>query len=154
MAVIIRKARVQDVKGIHRLLINSRDHDALVLPRSLNELYSRLRDFVVADEDGAVVGCCALSLTWEDLAEVRSLVVGKECRGRGLGRKLIDAVLSEAVTIGIYKVFTLTEQTVFFEKMGFSKTDMSNLNQKVWQDCLNCPRFPDLCNEVAMIIEL
>lgn len=151
---MIRKARIKDVKAIHSLLMHTEEHDGLVLPRSFSQLYSHLRDFVVAVEDGKIIGCCALSLIWEDLAEIRSLVVSPEHRGKHLGRKLVEACLSEAVTLGIYRVYTLTEVTGFFARLGFEEEGMESLNQKIFLDCLNCPRFPDLCNEVAMTINL
>ncbi len=152
---MIRKARIEDVKIIHRLLIHQEEHDGLVLPRSYSQLYSHLRDFyVTTDENDNVIGCCALNIIWENLAEIRSLVVLPEHRGKGLGRKLVDACLSEAVTLGIFKVYTLTVQTEFFAHLGFVNEEMNALNQKVFADCLNCPRFPDLCNEVAMVMAL
>jgi amino-acid N-acetyltransferase len=152
---MIRKARISDVKAIHGLLMHREEHEGLVLPRSFSQLYSHLRDFfVVVNDDDAVIGCCALNIIWENLAEIRSLVVAPEYRGNKLGRKLVEVCLSEAVTLGIYKVYTLTEQTGFFAHLGFETEDMDQLNQKVFADCLNCPRFPDHCNEVAMIMNL
>jgi len=152
---MIRKARIEDVKAIHGLLMHRDQHEALVLPRSFSQLYSHLRDFfVVVDEEDNVIGCCALSIIWENLAEIRSLVVAAPHRGKRLGRKLVEVCLSEAVTLGIYKVYTLTEQTGFFSHLGFVEEDMETLNQKIFLDCLNCPRFPDHCNEVAMIMNL
>lgn len=152
---MIRKARIEDVKAIHGLLMHNEEHDGLVLPRSISQLYSHLRDFVVVvDDDGTVIGCCALNIIWENLAEIRSLVVLPEHRGKKLGRKLVETCLSEAVTLGIYKVYTLTEQEGFFAHLGFEYEAMEKLNQKVFADCLNCPRFPDHCNEIAMIINL
>ncbi|EGB15716.1 GCN5-related N-acetyltransferase [Pseudodesulfovibrio mercurii] len=152
---MIRKARIGDVKAIHGLLMRTDEHDGLVLPRSFSQLYSHLRDFVIAlDDDGTVIGCCALNIIWDNLAEIRSLVVKSSHRGKNLGRKLVETCLSEAVTLGIYKVYTLTEVPGFFAKVGFVQEEMDNLNQKIFLDCLNCPRFPDLCNEVAMIINL
>ncbi|WP_272698978.1 N-acetyltransferase [Desulfovibrio sp. Fe33] len=152
---MIRKARIEDVKSIHGLLMLTDQHDGLVLPRSFSQLYSHLRDFVVAlDDDGNVIGCCALNIIWDNLAEIRSLVVESSHRGRKLGRKLVETCLSEAVTLGIYRVYTLTEVPAFFERVGFEPEEMDNLNQKIFLDCLNCPRFPDLCNEVAMTINL
>ena len=104
---MIRKARIEDVKVIHSLLIRNEEHDELVLPRSFSQLYSHLRDFFVTlDEDGKVLGCCALNIIWDNLAEIRSLVILPEHRGKKLGRKLVEACLSEAVTLGIYKVYT------------------------------------------------
>lgn len=152
---MIRKARIEDVKAIHGLLMHREEHEGLVLPRSFSQLYSHLRDFfVIIDDNDKVIGCCALNIIWENLAEIRSLVVEPEHRGKKLGRKLVEACLSEAVTLGIYKVYTLTEQAGFFSHLGFVEEEMDNLNQKVFADCLNCPRFPDHCNEVAMVITL
>lgn len=152
---MIRKARIGDVKAIHGLLMHNEEHDGLVLPRSFSQLYSHLRDFfVIVDEGGTVIGCCALNIIWDNLAEVRSLVVSPEQRGKKYGRQLVEACLSEAVTLGIYKVYTLTEQTGFFAHLGFMEENMDSLNQKIFIDCVNCPRFPDHCNEVAMVMNL
>lgn len=152
----LRKARITDVKGVHRLIMNTSADDGLVLPRSYNQLYSHLRDFfVVVDEEKGdeVLGCVALAICWENLAEVRSLVVAREARGHGLGRKLVEACLSDAVTLGIYRVFALTNTPDFFRHMGFVEVSKDSLPQKVWSDCLNCPRFPD-CDEIALHMEL
>jgi amino-acid N-acetyltransferase len=152
----LRKARITDVKGVHKLLMNTKADDGLVLPRSYNQLYSHLRDFFVVVDEAApedILACCALSICWENLAEVRSLVVTETLRGQGLGRKLVDACVSDALTLGIYKVFALTNTQSFFLKMGFTEVSKDSLPQKVWSDCLNCPRFPD-CDEVAMLMEL
>lgn len=150
----IRKARMQDVKAIHKLLMEC-SGQGLLLPRPLNQLYGHLREFFVIDpDDGAsIVGCCALAIAWDGLAEVRSLAVDESARKMGFGRKLVDACLSEAVTLGIYKVFTLTYQDSFFRKMGFVEVSKDVLPQKVWADCINCPKFPE-CDEIAMQIEL
>jgi len=135
--------------------MHNEEHDGLVLPRSFSQLYSHLRDFfIVKDETDTVIGCCALNIIWDNLAEIRSLVVLPEHRGKKLGRKLVEAGLSEAVTLGIHKVYTLTEQTGFFAHLGFVEEGMDKLNQKVFIDCMTCPRFPDHCNEVAMVMAL
>lgn len=154
MGAYLRKARVQDVKTIHKLLMEC-SQDGLLLPRPLNQLYGHLREFYVVDpDDGSdIVGCCALSIIWEDLAEIRSLAVAESARGAGWGRKLVDVCMSEAVTLGIYKVFTLTYQVPFFSKLGFEEVSKDTLPQKVWADCINCPKFPE-CDETAMCIEL
>ncbi|MGE4298676.1 MAG: N-acetyltransferase [Desulfovibrionaceae bacterium] len=154
-AHIIRKARVQDAKPIHALLMEC-SAQGLLLPRSFNAIYSHLRDFYVASPDAertGVSGCCALSIAWADLAEIRSLVVGEALRGKGLGRKLVEACLSESVTLGIFKVFTLTYQPRFFEKVGFREVTKDMLPQKVWADCIHCPKFPE-CDETAMLLEM
>jgi len=99
------------------------------------------------------VGCCALAICWEDLAEIRSLAVDETARNQGLGANLVEAALSEAVTLGLFRVFTLTYRVHFFQRLGFVETPKDKLPQKVWADCLNCPKFPE-CDETAMLIEL
>lgn len=151
---VLRKATMADVKPIHGLLMACANK-RLLLPRSYNELYSHLRDFLVVEntEAAEMVGCCALAITWEGLAEVRSLAVIESAQGQGLGRRLVEACVSDAVTFGIYKVFALTYQVAFFRKLGFDEVSKDILPQKVWADCLKCPQFPE-CDEVAMMIEL
>ncbi len=150
----IRRARVQDVKVIHSLLLHSAK-DGLLLPRPLGELYRQVRDFFVVAprEKGPVLGCCALAITWEDIAEVRSLAMDDSLQKQGWGSRLVEACLSEAVSLGIYRVFTLTYRTGLFERMGFHVVEKDILPQKVWADCLNCPKFPE-CDEIAMLMEL
>ncbi len=150
----LRKARIQDVKTIHGLLMESARGE-LLLPRSYTQLYSHLRDFyVLAPKDsGDIKGCCALSICWEGLAEIRSLVVHTDLRKQGWGGKLVEACLSEAVTLGVFKVFTLTYQKDFFAKMGFVEVNKEDLPQKVWADCIHCPKFPE-CDEIAMVMEM
>jgi len=149
----LRKARITDVPGIHKLLMDFAKQ-GLVLPRSYSELYGQLRDYLVlTDEKNNVFGCCGLSIVWEDLAEIRSLVVAQSKQGQGWGKKMVETCLSEAITLGIYKVFVLTYQQNFFEHLGFKVVDKSVLPQKVWADCLKCPKFPE-CDEIAMLIEM
>ncbi len=150
----IRKARVQDVKTIHGLLMHFYKL-GLLLPRSYNELYSHLRDFFVVAPfaGGPVVGCCALSITWEDLAEIRSLAVAETMQRQGWGKRLVEACLSEAVTLGLYRIFALTYQVDFFASQGFEEVSKDVLPQKVWSDCIKCPKFPE-CDEIAMAMDL
>jgi amino-acid N-acetyltransferase len=154
-AIRLRKASIQDVSAIHGLLM-SNSQKGLLLPRSYNDLYSHLRDFLVLENTGEnrVIGCCALGITWKNLAEIRSLVVGESVRRQGWGRRLVEASLSEALTLGIYRVFTLTYQVPFFTENGFQEVDKEQLPQKVWAECLHCPKYPDCCDEVAMLHEL
>ena len=148
----IRKATIADIKAC-RTLINSFARDDMMLARSLSELYENVRDLFVCDDDDAVVGCAALHVMWEDLAEVKSLAVAKPHQGRGLGGRLLQACLDEARGLGIARVFTLTYQRDFFAKQGFAETPKDTLNHKVWSECVRCPHFPD-CDEIAMDIRL
>lgn len=152
MSSKIRKASVADAKLIHKL-VNDFARKEQMLPRSLNDIYECLRDFVVLDEDGQIKGVCALRILWEDLAEVRSLVVPEEFQGKGIGSKLVKRCLKDAADLGIKKVFALTYRDDFFKRVGFKDINKNKLPQKIWGDCLRCHKFPD-CDETAVIITL
>ncbi len=150
---MIRKAKIGDVRAIHSLLNHFADQ-GLLLPRSLSELYDSLRDYAVYETPaGEVGGVVALHICWEDLAEVRSLAVAESCQAKGVGRSLVEFCLTEAIALGIYKVFTLTYQSAFFEKLGFNVVDKAQLPHKIWADCVKCPKFPN-CDESALLMEL
>ena len=148
-ALKIRKAHISDIKEIQKL-VNEFARKEQMIPRSLNELYENLRDFVIAEEKKKIVGVCALHVLWDDLAEVRSLAVNKEFHKKGVGRKMVEECLIEAKELGIKRVFVLTYQSDFFKKLGFKDTDKADLPQKIWGDCIRCPKFPE-CDENALI---
>lgn len=149
---MIRKARLNDVKEIQRL-IKQYSTRGEILPRSLVELYDHLRDFFVYIKNRKVVGICALHVCWEDLGEIRSLAVQEELRKMGIGMALVKACLKEAKALGIKRVFALTYRPDFFERLDFKVVDKSILPHKIWTDCLKCVKFPD-CDEVAVLKEL
>lgn len=149
---MVRKAILQDARQIHQLLLTYAK-DGIVLPRSLMEIFEAIRDFYVFVEDHQVVGAAALNICWEDLAEVRSLVVSEGFAGRGIGRHLVEACLSEARQLGIGRVFALTYQQQFFEKLGFQVIEKAELPQKIWGDCIKCAKFPE-CDEIALSLRL
>jgi amino-acid N-acetyltransferase len=148
----IRKAGVKDLKEVQKL-INEFARREEMIPRSINELYENTRDFFICEDRGKICGTCALHVLWEDLAEVRSLAVRKEYQKMGIGRKLVKRCLADAKDIGIGRVFVLTYQPDFFRKLGFAAIDKSALPQKIWGDCVRCPKFPE-CDEHALIVEL
>ena len=155
---MVRNARMEDIKAIYGLLTAYADK-GLLLGRSLSSLYDQLRDFLVFCDDaeegkpeGEVLGVCALHVCWENLAEIRSLAVAPDFHGRNIGSRLVKDCLEEARRFGITKVFTLTYQPDFFQKLGFRPIDKNELPHKVWSDCLQCPKFPD-CNEEALLWE-
>jgi amino-acid N-acetyltransferase len=143
---------MSDVKGIHGLIAEyARKGD--MLPRSLADIYENLRDyFVFLGEDGELVGSAAIHIMWEDLAEVRSLAVREGEMRRGVGTQLVESCISEAIVLGIGRVFALTYKPDFFEKLGFHIVDKAELPQKIWADCLKCSKFPD-CDEVALVAD-
>jgi amino-acid N-acetyltransferase len=147
---MIRTARMEDVKPIHTL-INDFAGEGMLLNRSISSLYDKLRDFhVYTDEDNTLIGVCALQITWENLAEVRSLAVRTESQGRGIGSQLVRSCLDEAEKFGIERIFTLTYQPGFFRKLGFKDIDKKELPHKIWSDCIHCHKFPD-CDEDALM---
>jgi amino-acid N-acetyltransferase len=152
---MLRKARIDDVKTIHRM-INSSSGKGEMLPRSLMDIYNSLRDFVVCYDESSsrIIGICAMNIIWENLAEIRSLFVDENHREKGIGRKLVEACISEAITLGLFKIFTLTYKKEFFIQLGFKEIDRNLLPEKIWSDCFRCSKYPDYCDEVAMIVEL
>ncbi|MEI9477188.1 MAG: N-acetyltransferase [Deltaproteobacteria bacterium] len=149
---MIRKARISDVKEIQQLikLYSARGN---ILPRSLSDLYDHLRDIFVFVRNRKVIGVCALHICWDDLAEIRSLVVREEARNKGIGLKLVKACLEESKILGVKRIFALTYEPEFFGRLGFEKVDKAGLPHKIWTDCLKCVKFPD-CDEEAMIKEI
>jgi amino-acid N-acetyltransferase len=150
---MMRKARIGDVKIIHRM-INVSAGKGEMLPRSLMDIYGSLRDFFIYEESDAIGGVCAMNIIWENLAEVRSLYVEESCRGRGIGRKLVEACISEGITLQLYRIFTLTYRKEFFAHLGFKEVERSSLSEKIYSDCFRCSKYPDYCDETAMVIEL
>jgi amino-acid N-acetyltransferase len=149
---MIRKARIEDVRTI-QAIVNGYAEQGQMLPRSLNDLYESIRDFSVFGEEGAVVGVCALHISWEGLAEIRSLAVRADRTGRGIGAALVASCLEEARELGADRVFVLTYQEAFFGRRGFAPIDKKELPHKIWTDCLNCVKFPN-CDETSLSITL
>lgn len=151
--VIIRNAHSHDVKGIHGLLMACAAK-GLLLPRALSHLYRHIRDFYVAEAaDGRLVACCALAPTWEHLAEICSLVVDESMRRQGLGVRMVRRCLEDCAKLRLSRVFALTYQEGFFQSMGFTIVDKDVLPQKIWADCVHCPKYPD-CDETAVLMDL
>ncbi|MDD5614219.1 MAG: N-acetyltransferase [Candidatus Omnitrophica bacterium] len=148
----IQKPGVKDAPKIYQL-INRASKEYEVLPRALGYIFENIRDFWVAEEKNCIIGCVALHFVWEDLAEIKSLVVDDDFKGKDIGGSLVKMALGEAEEYRIKKVFVLTFIPDYFKKFGFKVVDKSELPHKIWAECINCPKFPD-CNEEAMIKEL
>jgi amino-acid N-acetyltransferase len=149
---LIRNARLDDVPAI-RDLINSHAERGRMLFRSLADLYESIRDFKLYELEGQVAGCCALEIFWSDLAEIKSLAVRADCQRRGIGTALVRAVIEEARQLHLPRVFALTLEKDFFEKLGFQKVPMDSLPLKVWSDCVRCSKQAQ-CDEIAMMLEV
>lgn len=149
---VVRKARVEDVPRIQKLIHIFADRGEM-LHRSLNELYETMRDFTIVEEDGHIVACAAIHVTWDDLAELKSVAVAPQAQGRGYGKMVVQRCLDEARELGLRRVFALTYKPEFFSRFGFQIIDRSMLPHKVWGECIKCHKFPN-CNETAMMCYL
>jgi len=145
----MEKATIKDAPQMHQL-INYFAGKELMLPRPLSEIYENIRDYFVVRQGERVIACAALHVSWEDLAEIRSVAVAEESQRHSLGAQLVEACLNEAKELGIHTIFCLTYQPAFFEKFGFAQVDKMTLPRKVWSECYSCPKFPD-CDEVALV---
>jgi amino-acid N-acetyltransferase len=145
----IRSARVTDVKAMHQLIGFYAERKEM-LPRPINDLYENIQEFFVAEDKGKVVACCALHVSWEDLAEVKALAVAEDYHHRGLGTTLVLACHKKARELEIKKSFALTFKPDFFIKLGYSKIAREKLPHKIWGECVRCPLFPD-CGETSLI---
>ncbi len=146
----IEKAKIGDVPQIQQL-VNSFADKGEMLARPLSEIYENLRDYFVVRDGNKIIGCCALHVSWSDLAEVKALAVAESTQRQGLGAKLVASCIAEAKELDIPIVFCLTYKPVFFGKQGFIEVDKMKLPKKVWTECFHCPKFPD-CGETAMFL--
>lgn len=144
----LRNAKISDARTISALINCYAEHDKMLF-RSLAEIYENLQAFLVAEVGEAIVGCCALEIIWSDLAEIKSLAVGPTQKGKGVGRALVEAALERARQLGVPRVFALTLEPEFFERVGFSVVSKDDLPMKVWSDCARCPKQQE-CDEIAV----
>ncbi len=148
----VRAAAIYDVPEIYHLL-EGYARQGNLLPRPMSELYRHLRDFFVIELEQHVAACGALEIFTEDLGEVRSLVVAERYRGRGLGQRIVQHIVSEARALGLRRVMALTYVPVFFHKLGFATVSKGALPEKVWGICVKCYKF-NHCDETAVLLEL
>jgi len=152
MEVTCRKAKPEDVDDLYNL-IRGYAEKGIMLPRSKEALSRLIDDFYVAEADGRFVGCGSLCLLAPDLAEIRSLGIDEEYKGKGIGRILIRELVEEARRREIPKVMALTMEVPFFERNGFSVVPKEIFPEKVWTDCIHCPKR-DRCDETAVLMRL
>ncbi|MBN1579632.1 MAG: N-acetyltransferase [Anaerolineae bacterium] len=149
--MIVHRATLGDVEEMHRL-INYFASKELMLPKSRNSLYQHIRDFFVIKKDDTFAGCGALHVLWSDLGEIRSLAVDERYQGNGVGRKIVKALLRDAADLRLPRVFALTYQEAFFERLGFVQVEKETMPRKVWGECMDCPKFPN-CDEIAVVMD-
>ena len=161
---IVRKAKISDAVKIKKI-VDPYAQQGIMLFRPIYAIYGDIRDFFVAEKNRQIIGCCSLHILGREykpgqkglvLAEIRSLAIAEKHQKQGVGTHLVEACVKEAKGMGIDKIFTLTSQenVEFFKKIGFQEARKSKLPQKIWQECINCPRFPKECNEVALVLNI
>ena len=146
--LVVEPATADDIDAMHQL-IETTSRTTTVLPRSRENIGLHLRDFLVVREGARILGCGALALFTRQLAEIKSLVVVPELRGRGVGQRLVRALVDEGRRLGVRRIFALTDNPPFFERAGFTRVDKATLPHKVWNECIHCPKFLN-CQEDAV----
>ncbi|HEY4022359.1 MAG TPA: amino-acid N-acetyltransferase [Pseudonocardiaceae bacterium] len=130
-ALIVRRARVGDARTMKALIDSYAGR--VLLAKELVTLYESVQEFWVAELDGAVAGCGALHVLWEDLAEVRTVAVDPELRGRGIGHAIVDQLVKQARNLGLARVFVLTFETGFFARHGFVAIEGAPVSHEVYE---------------------
>lgn len=146
--MLYRKASLGDAEQIYTLA-NLYAERGEMLSRARYQIYENIRDFVIAEDQGELVGMGALHIMWSDLAEIRTLAVAEKCQRKGVGTKIVDGLILDGKELGVKRFFALTYRPEFFSACGFQEEDKNNMPQKVWMECINCTKFPN-CDEICM----
>jgi amino-acid N-acetyltransferase len=149
VALEVRKARMCDIAPILDL-INGYAAKGIMLPRTELELSEHIRDFSVVLSDGRLLGCGALHFYTPTTAEIRSLAVAESAKTKGVGRRVVEALVDEALDYDLDGVFAFTYVPEFFRKVGFREVERGALPLKAWKDCLRCPKF-QCCDEIPVV---
>ena len=148
---IYRKPNFGDIEDIFTL-INDYAAEGIMLPKSRSTLYETIREMIVAvDESDKVIGVGALHVTWNEMAEVRSMAVNRDYTRHGIGAEIVKRLIEEGKSFGVKQFFTLTYKPGFFQTLGFRTITKDELPHKIWRECIDCPKFPN-CDEIAMIL--
>ncbi|MFP3126672.1 MULTISPECIES: N-acetyltransferase [Bacillaceae] len=150
--MLIRKAVMSDTESIYKL-ISEYAKEGKLLARTYASIYEDLQSFVVAVLNNEVVGISSLTILDRNLAEVRSLAVNPAYVGKGIGKALVKQIIKETGNLEITKLISLTYQIEFFSKLGFNQVDKNELPQKMWKDCITCPKLHS-CDETAMLMNV
>ena len=132
----IRPAKSTDVKGI-RKLIDTYAPARRLLSKETVTLYESVQEFTVAVDNGEVIGCGALHVLWEDLAEVRTVAVAEQYRGQGIGHRILEAIIQRGREIGVKRIFCLTFETEFFGRHGFEEIHGTPVDPEVYTQLLH-----------------
>ena len=131
----VRPARTSDIKAIHKLIVDFASGGRMLQKETVT-LYESVQEFMVAVEDGQVVGCGALHVLWEDLAEVRSVAITEKLRGNGIGNQILERIIDRARELGLARIFCLTFETKFFGRHGFEEIQGTPVEPEVYAQLL------------------
>jgi amino-acid N-acetyltransferase len=131
----VRPARTSDIKAIHKLIVDFASGGRMLQKETVT-LYESVQEFMVAVEDGKVVGCGALHVLWEDLAEVRSVAITENLRGNGIGNLILERIIDRARDLGLSRIFCLTFETKFFGRHGFQEIQGTPVEPEVYAQLL------------------
>jgi amino-acid N-acetyltransferase len=133
----IRRARVTDVRAIRRL-VDMYAGPGRLLAKPTVTLFEDVQEFWVAEdpETHDVMGCGALHVMWEDLAEVRTVAVDDAYQGRGIGHRIVERLLDTARELGVRRVFCLTFEVRFFAQHGFRPLLGTPVTPEVFEELL------------------
>lgn len=147
------KAKLSNISQMQEL-VKEEVESGVILERNENEMATTIRSYFIAKDGDKIVGFVALHIHTLLLAEIRSLIVSKEQRGKNIGANLVNIASDEGRELGVKQVLTLTYQKEFFEKLGFVEIDKESIPEsKIWADCIKCKHFP-ICNEISLIKEI
>ena len=153
MDIRFYKPTVADITKMQDIVREEVDKGKILL-RTADEMATTIRSYTVVEVDGKMAGFTATHIHSPRLAEVRSLVVGKDFRGLKLGKQLVESCIKEAKEYGIAQLLSLTYEQGFFESCGFRVISKEEIPEhKIWADCIRCKHFP-ICDEIAMVIDL
>jgi len=147
--ITCRKASPADVDALHDLIQNYAAQ-GIMLPRSREALLRHIDSFFVAEEAEKLIGCGSLFRLGSDLVEIRSLGMAEGYKGKGLGTMIVSALIEEAKAQNVPKIMALTYAVDFFVKNGFTVVEKEIFPEKVWTDCVHCPK-QDRCDEIAVV---
>ncbi len=153
MIVKIFKPTVVDIPLMQEL-VKTEVENGNILHRNQNEMATTIRSYLAIKDNNRFIAFVALHIHTIQLAEIRSLIVKKEYRKQGLGKKLIQAAIKEAKELKIKELLVLTYQKHFFESLDFKEIAKETIPEpKIWADCIKCKHFP-ICDEISLILQL
>lgn len=148
--VVYQKPTLRDIPAMQNLVAPEIE-SGVILPRSNDEIATNIRSYWLAMDEGKIVGFCALHIHSPNLAELRSMIIEPNYRGRNIGSELVEKACEEGRKLGLKEVLALTYQQRFFERLGFVEIPKESIPEhKIWADCIKCKHFP-VCNEVSLI---